>query len=80
MQLVDMHCRPCKGEHERPLSEKDALGLLKGLPGWKMMDGRLVMRYEFGSFTEAVSFLTENDFILAAKIGRAYEDFEKAGH
>jgi 4a-hydroxytetrahydrobiopterin dehydratase len=96
------------GENERPLTEKDALDLLKELPGWRIENGRLLMNYGFGTFMEAVSFLnkiaaiaaeeehtpdvciedynkmrlslytyccgglTENDFILAAKIGKAY--------
>ena len=111
MQLAEKQCSPCKGEHEQPISESEALGLLKGLPGWQIENGRLVMGYEFSTFAEAVSFLdriaiiaskeehtpdvciedynkmklslytyccgglTENDFILAAKIGKSHEGY-----
>lgn len=113
MQLAEKHCRPCKGAHEHPLSEKDALDLLTGITGWCIGEGRLRTRYEFETFREAVTFLdkiadiagaeehtpdvciesynqmrltlytyccgglTENDFILAAKIQNAYEDYRK---
>lgn len=113
MQLSERRCKPCKGEHEQPLPENEARDLLKELSGWGIENGRLARSYEFRTFREAVSFLseiadiaakeehtpdvcieefnkmrlslytyccgalTENDFILAAKIGKLYEDYSK---
>ena len=103
MWLAERHCMPCEGGTP-PLSHERAEQLLTQLePGWALESDKLVRRFRFRDFREAIAFvddlarvaedeghhpdltinynrvrvelsthaiggLSENDFILAAKI------------
>jgi len=106
-ELAGRSCQPCHGGTP-PLPAGQVEALLGQLEGWRVEGGkRLVKRFEFKNFVDAVAFvnkitpvaeaeghhpdlevgwgrvgvsltthviggLSENDFILAAKIDRAF--------
>lgn len=47
---------------ELPLAEDAILAHLETLPGWAYVDGALAKTFEFGSFREAMSFMTRVAF------------------
>lgn len=42
-----------------PLTRREIVGLLPGVPGWSLEDGRLVARFACKGFCDAVAFLRE---------------------
>jgi 4a-hydroxytetrahydrobiopterin dehydratase len=102
MDLRTKRCVPCEGGVP-PLTEEEQRALLPQVPGWKVIDGKLVKSFVFDTFPAAIDFvrrmadlaeeeghhpdfcvhyrkvevslwthaiggLSENDFVLAAKI------------
>jgi 4a-hydroxytetrahydrobiopterin dehydratase len=57
-KLASKSCVPCRGGVE-PLSPEAAHGLLPGAQGWRLEENatRLVHRFEFRDFVEAMKFL-----------------------
>jgi 4a-hydroxytetrahydrobiopterin dehydratase len=57
-KLSSRSCVPCRGGVE-PLSPETARGLLSAAPGWRLEENvtRLVRRFEFRDFVEAMKFL-----------------------
>jgi 4a-hydroxytetrahydrobiopterin dehydratase len=57
-KLASKSCVPCRGGME-PLSPEAARGLLSAAPGWRLEENatRLVRRFEFQNFVEAMKFL-----------------------
>jgi 4a-hydroxytetrahydrobiopterin dehydratase len=57
MALADLRCVPCKGGIP-PLTADQYAPLLAQLDGWEVQDGRkLVKRYRFKDFVQAVDFV-----------------------
>jgi 4a-hydroxytetrahydrobiopterin dehydratase len=102
MNLREQKCVPCQGGMP-PLSQAQAMAMLKEVPGWTLKDNSIERNFAFGDFKEAIDFvnkiaeianvqdhhpdihiyyskvrielsthkikgLSQNDFILAAKI------------
>ena len=57
-KLASKSCVPCRGGVE-PLSPEAARGLLSAAAGWRLEENatRLVRRFEFRDFVEAMKFL-----------------------
>jgi 4a-hydroxytetrahydrobiopterin dehydratase len=57
-KLASRSCVPCRGGVE-PLSPEAARGLLSAAAGWRLEENatRLVRRFEFRDFVEAMKFL-----------------------
>lgn len=99
MELRKMKCKPCTGSTP-PLTEEEIKELLQQVKNWKLEGKKLVKKFKFKDFVQAMKFvneiaeeeehhpdieihynrvtltiwthainnLSENDFILAAKI------------
>ena len=103
--LINKKCVPCEGG-KPPLSEEKVIQLPPQIPEWELEEGKLVLRFKFQNFKEAIAFvnkvadlaeaenhhpnisifgyryvkltfythaingLSENDFIMAAKVNK----------
>ena len=54
--------RQLLGSMSEPLSENQIHEVLASLPGWAFADDTISKTYRFGSFTEAIGFITEMGF------------------
>jgi len=59
-----MKCTPWE-EGTQPLTRPEIRELLPLVPGWVMESGRLVRKYTFPTFIEAVKFLTQVAMVAA---------------
>ena len=108
IELAEKVCKPCAAGTE-PLGGEALAEMLRQLPLWQAVNGRLVRTFSFRNFIEALAFvntighlaekeghhpsiqlswgkvivelythkingLSDNDFILAAKIDQLYGD------
>jgi 4a-hydroxytetrahydrobiopterin dehydratase len=64
MDLAARKCTPWE-EGTTPLTRPEIRDLLPLVPGWKLESGRLVRKFTFPSFIEAVKFLTEVAVVAA---------------
>ena len=54
--------RQLLGSMSEPLTENQIQEALASLPGWAFADDTISKTYRFGSFTEAIGFITEMAF------------------
>jgi 4a-hydroxytetrahydrobiopterin dehydratase len=81
IELAHRKCKPCEGGTS-PMSKKEAEAMLRKVEGWEGRENKIRKVYQFKDFNEswnkvtltlmthAIGGLSENDFILAAKIDR----------
>lgn len=108
--LIAKKCIPCEGGMP-PLAEDKVKELLPQIPNWTLEEGKLVRKFKFKNFKEAIAFvnkvadlaeaenhhpnilifgyrnvkftffthtikgLSENDFIMAAKVDKLFKKY-----
>ena len=56
--LTQKRCVPCEGGTP-PLVEDKVKQLLPQVPGWELEEGKLVRRFKFQNFKEAIAFVNK---------------------
>lgn len=54
-ELASRHCAPCNAETPK-LAPEQVRAALQALPGWRLENGAIGRRYEFGDFAGALAF------------------------
>ena len=56
--LTQKRCVPCEGGTP-PLTDERVKQLLPQIPGWELEEGKLVSRFKFQNFKEAIAFVNK---------------------
>jgi 4a-hydroxytetrahydrobiopterin dehydratase len=60
--LAQRRCKPCEGGVP-PLTADEIAALLKRLPAWRVVDGKLTRTFEFRNYHETMAFVNATAWI-----------------
>lgn len=60
--LAQRRCKPCEGGVP-PLTADEIAALLKRLPAWQVVDGKLTRTFEFRNYHETMAFVNATAWI-----------------